>query len=576
MTLKRLRDLPIGALVKDEDSKYYGKPIVWKIADKDHIDYPKNSVTLISDKILCLKAFDAREASNKYKDRRSNGNNYYKYSNLLQWLNSDKENWYKAQHETDAPPSSSNVSSNYNPYDTERGFLYNFSKKFKEAMMETSLKTVRVYEDGGGSEKVVSKVFLASTTEVGLANERVEAEGIKFPIFDNNNSRLAYPSQEAVYYSTFKSNNLNSSNPWYWWLRTPKIDYPSTMRNVKVDGSLYWETSNSAFGGGVRPLCNIKDEILVKDEKINGVYEIVWNEPPNKPESFTLPEKAISRTETEISWTKSTDPENDPISYRLERSLDGGNFVERYKGSFTRYKDIIEDKGHTSVVYRVTAIDSYGNQSESLTSASLPVSDNTIPVIETSSTNLGKRTTAYSVSYKVVDPDSGQTWTVTESLDGKVLKTFDAKVGTSYTSKLSASDWQKVLNGKHILKIEVVDSEQGKDVKEISFEKDVRKLDFELGKAGLQGIDKMPERAILSMGATIPSGASIKVEITNNGLDAKPVWQDCTTQVLGGDKIFFSNKSKTATKWAVNIRVTADKKTATEVLSVSSIGGFYD
>ena len=86
----------------------------------------------------------------------------------------------------------------------------------------------------------------------------------------------------------------------------------------------------------------------------------------------------------------------------------------------------------------------------------------------------------------------------------------------------------------------------------------------------------MPERAILSMGASVPAGASIKVEITNNALDSKPVWQDCTTQVLGGDKIFFSNKSKTATKWAVNIRVTADKKTSTEVLSVSSIGGFYD
>lgn len=256
--------------------------------------------------------------------------------------------------------------------------------------------------------------------------------------------------------------------------------------------------------------------------------------------------------------------------------MDRGEFVQVYKGALTRFKDVIADKGHRLVVYRVTAIDSNGDSSESLESGEIPVIDNEIPVIETASTDLGKITSSFNVGYKIKDSDAGQKWTVTESLDGKVLKTFDAKVGTSYNSKLSATDWQKVLNGKHILKIEVVDSEQGKDVKEISFEKDVRKLDFELGKAGLQGIDKMPERAILSMGATIPSGASIKVEITNNGLDAKPVWQDCTAQVLGGDKIFFSNKSKTATKWAVNIRVTADKKTATEVLSVSSIGGFYD
>lgn len=303
---------------------------------------------------------------------------------------------------------------------------------------------------------------------------------------------------------------------------------------------------------------------------------MVWNQPPSKPSSFTLPKRAISRSETEISWTKATDPENDPISYKLERSLDGGGFVERYKGSFTRFKDTIEDKGHKSVVYKVTAIDSNGNESESLTSASIPVSDNTIPTIETTSADLGKITAAYSVSYKVVDPDEGQTWTVTESLDGKVLKTFSAKVGTSNTSKLSASDWQKVLNGKHILKIEVVDSDGGKSAKEISFEKAINKLDFMLDKTGVQGIDKMPERAILSMNANVPAEASIKIEITNNALDDKPVWQDCTAQVLGNEKIFFSNKSKTATQWAVNVRVTGDKKTATEVLSVSIIGGFYD
>lgn len=213
---------------------------------------------------------------------------------------------------------------------------------------------------------------------------------------------------------------------------------------------------------------------------------MVWNQPPSKPSSFTLPKRAISRSETEISWTKATDPENDPISYKLERSLDGGGFVERYKGSFTRFKDTIEDKGYKAVVYRVTAIDSYGNQSESLVSVSIPVSDNTIPTIETASADLGKITAAYSVSYKVVDPDDGQTWTVTESLDGKVLKTFSAKVGTSNTSKLSASDWQKVLNGKHTLRIEVVDSEGGKSAKEISFEKAVSKLNFEMEKSNLE------------------------------------------------------------------------------------------
>lgn len=571
---KRLRDLPVGALVVDYDTKYYGAPIVWKIADKNHEGYPNNSVTLISDKILSFKAFDAKEPNNNDDGRSGYGNNKYKYSNLLQWLNSDEKSWYKAQHGADAPPTSGNTS--YNPYDSEPGFLYNFSKNFKKAILETSLKTVRPREDGYGdaSENVVSKMFLASTTEVGLPNESGIAEGSKLPIFDSDSSRQAYLTQEAVNKSNYT--RVSTSKPHWWWLRTPYTTNSYSVRNVNGVGSLSW---NSARNGDhcARPLCNIPSSTMVSDYVDgSGAYEIIWNQPPTKPESFTLPDKAISRTETDISWTKSTDPEGDPISYKLERSLDGGDFVERYKGSFTRYKDTIEDKGHTSVVYRVTAIDSYGNQSESLTSASLPVSDNTIPTIETASADLGKITSAFSVDYKVVDPDEGQTWKVTESLDGKVLKTFTAKVGTSYTSKMSPSEWQKVLNGKHTLKIEVVDSDGGKSAKEISFEKAITKLDFMLANVGLKGIDKMPERAILSMSANIPAEASIKIEITNNGLDTNPVWQDCTAQVLGNEKIFFSNKTKTADKWAVNLRVTGDKKTSTEVLSVSIIGGFYD
>ncbi len=503
---KRLKDLPVGAKIKDVDTRYDGREIVWIIVDKNHKGFPNNSVTLISEKLL---------NDHRYSD----GTMAYKDSEVRKWIND------------------------------ENGLLNNFSNDFKNSILETNVKLK--------NETSVDKLFLTSWAEVGLEGESGDS-GYKFPYFTNDDSRKA---------TTFGNQSLA------WWTRETYSN-GGYIKCVAKSGSKTWNYLTGE--NGVRPLCNINDDVKVKDNPKYGVYEIMWNQPPSKPSSFSLPGKAISRTETDISWTKSTDPEGDPILYKLERSLDGGAFVERYKGSFTRFKDVIEDKGHKAVVYRVTAIDSYGNQSESLTSVSIPVSDNTIPVIETSSTNLGKRTTAYSVSYKVVDPDSGQTWTVTESLDGKVLKTFTAKVGTSYTSKLSASDWQKVLNGKHILKIEVVDSDGGKSAKEISFEKAINKLDFMLDKAGLQGIDKMPERAILSMGASIPSGASIKVEITNNALDDKPVWQDCTAQVLGNEKIFFSNKSKTAAKWAVNVRVTGDKKTATDVLSVSVIGGFYD
>lgn len=252
------KSLSIGTKVVDPNTKYYGQPIVWIIADKNHSGYPTNTVTLISEKILCLKAFDGAESGNIERYRRSDGNNNYKYSNLLQWLNRDYSNWYRAQHGADAPPNSNNVYRSWNPYDNEPGFLYNFSSDFKNAMVSTSLKTVRASIDGSGSETVTSKIFLASTTEVGLANENGIAEGTRFPIFNDNDSRKAYPTAEAVSKSNYTTSNLNASSSWWWWLRTPYASASHEVCIVHVVGSLNWNDVD--FGHiGVRPLCNVKN-----------------------------------------------------------------------------------------------------------------------------------------------------------------------------------------------------------------------------------------------------------------------------------------------------------------------------
>lgn len=253
-----LKDFPIGTKVVDLNTKYNDKPIVWIIADKNHSGYPSNTVTLISDKILSIKAFDGKESRNSSSNRERYGNNYYKNSNLLQWLNSGSSNWYNAQHGADAPPSSGNVWDNYNAYDSEPGFLYNFSSDFKKAMVSTSLKTARSSTDGSGSETVTSKIFLASTTEVGLDNENGIAEGTRFPIFDGNDSRKAYPTSEAVSKSNYTSSSLNASSLWRCWLRTPHASSSYNVRIVRIDGSL---SNGTACNGniGVRPLCNLKD-----------------------------------------------------------------------------------------------------------------------------------------------------------------------------------------------------------------------------------------------------------------------------------------------------------------------------
>lgn len=263
---QRLSDLPVGSLVKDTGSLFLNKPIIWKIADKNHTGYPENSVTLITNKIVAMRPFDAKEPNNSNSDRKSYGNNRYSLSNIRQWLNSDAEagKWYAAQHSADQAPSSTDHVS-CNVYSDDAGFLNGFSESFKRAMLETTLTVaLNTVTDGGGSETVVDKMFLASNTEVGLANENSIVEGTLLPIFSDDASRISYCTMEAIEDSDYSSDPANDTTAWYWRLRTPNVEKSGYVRYVYSSGALYY---NYAFDGtyGVRPLCNLPSSILVSD-----------------------------------------------------------------------------------------------------------------------------------------------------------------------------------------------------------------------------------------------------------------------------------------------------------------------
>lgn len=275
--MQPISNLPVGTLVKDITTKYYGSPIIWVIADKNHAGYPANSVTLLSKYILTTKCFDAMEPSNSDSDRQNYGNNRYLYSNIRQWLNSAAAAgaWYTAQHSADAPPTNANVWNGYNEYDAEAGFLNDFSANFRNALLSTSLTVVKPSVDGDGTETVVDKVFLLSTTEVGLADEGY-AEGSKLALFSDNTSRQAYPTTLCVSNSEYTSTNLKIDRPWYWWLRTPVASSVRTVRFVHSNGNL---SDISAYFStrGVRPACNLPSSILVSDTPDeDGAYIIQW------------------------------------------------------------------------------------------------------------------------------------------------------------------------------------------------------------------------------------------------------------------------------------------------------------
>lgn len=562
----------LGSLANKAKIKFgslYGAPIIWIKADKNHAGYPANSTTLVTNQIIKLLCFDAKESANGNSDRRNYGNNRYIYSNLRQWLNSDAAagQWYTAQHSADAPPSSGNVWDGYNPYNTIAGFLNGFTANERAALLATTITVGKSSTDGGGTETCVDKVFPLSCTEVNLSGDHVC--GSKLAIFSDNSSRIATVSASAAANSNY---DVDANQAWYYWLRDAYAGSASHARRVNSDGTL---NGRSAYLGyyGLRPACNLSSDLLVSDTTdSDGCYTIVYNQPPTAPGTITVPSEVIGGENLSISWGQSTDPDGNLAGYKLERKVDDGTWAQIYSGSSRSYTDSIT-YGWTSVQYRVKAYDTAGAESAYTTSAVRTVTNNRPPVISGSDTDLGSfTTTPPSYEYTVTDADGHQV-TVVEKLDTTTLRTYTATLGDTNELEITADQWLKLLNGDHTLTITATDAKNESTVRTLSFDKAMHSVEFEQTVA--MAADDMPTKALVNIQGSFPTGSTLQVWICNNGNDAEPTWEDITTKALTSQKHFFTNQTKTAASWGVKIKVKLLRGSAEGDCYIQSVGGNF-
>lgn len=259
-----LGSLAIGSKIKISHSVL--GDIIFLKADKDHDGYPSNSTTLITEKIILLRAFDAKEPNNSDSNRKRYGNNKYSVSNLDQWLNSSAAagQWYSARHSADQAPNNDNVWSNYNEYDQDAGFLAGFDVAFVAALKDTTLKVaLNTATDGGGYESVVRKFFLPSRAELFGAAENSIMEGSLLSYFSANTNDIR-KAQISSYAAAHSEYSVTAGSNWYYWLRTPDSLNSCNVRIVYSGGSLYYYYACNG-SVGVRPLCNLDSGISVSD-----------------------------------------------------------------------------------------------------------------------------------------------------------------------------------------------------------------------------------------------------------------------------------------------------------------------
>ncbi len=228
-----------------------------------HKDAVNKSLILMADKIIDLRAFDAAESSNSDSNRKSYGNNQWRYSNIRQWLNSSAAAgaWYSAQHSADASPSTTaSVSNQGTQYSSRPGFLYNFSTEERALLQLGTITTNLPDADGGGQNTTKDMVFLPSFSELGITAQNSESleTDAAFDLYvgAQNKDRIAYMSQQAFNNTSSASKPTNANTAWIYWLRSPYVSGSNLVRFVLTDGSLY---SYYAYHGydGVRPCFRI-------------------------------------------------------------------------------------------------------------------------------------------------------------------------------------------------------------------------------------------------------------------------------------------------------------------------------
>ena len=248
-------------------------------------------------------------------------------------------------------------------------FLNLFDDDIKNAIKQVKIP----YQNGTGSGGSVAsganglscKIFLLSGYEVGFST----SDSSYFP---RDGAKLSYFSSGTGTSANNKRIAKLNGSATGWWLRSPRTSGTNFVWDVLSDGDYgSWYYNHSV---GVRPALVLDSSLSVSDDG-----SVQTNQPPTTPSSISVPENISGGSTITISWGASTDPDGNLEGYIVERSDNGGSsWSQIYQGNATSTQNSVA-YGTQSVMYRVKAYDSNGEQSGYRTSSQVEVINNTAP-----------------------------------------------------------------------------------------------------------------------------------------------------------------------------------------------------
>ena len=282
---------------------------------------------------------------------------------------------------------------------------------------------------------------------------------------------------------------------------------------------------------------------------------------------------------TSFSYTYSVS-DNEKDSVRVVERLNGNTIRTLTNASLnTEFSiDITSEQIKKLDINKVNTIEIEASDGNATTFRRVTFTRNNMPpIISGKDVDLGEKDKSLSYSYSATDSERDKIF-ATVYLDDKVLIARKSIVdGASQNIKIDGLEFLKIAKGNHRIEIVVEDDKGFKSTRTVRFTRTIARLVMELGNKGIDTGSTLAKRVLVStVGIYVAKGAIAKYEVCNNSFDSNPTWENATTMVNAGKAFSFQNKSKTAAKAGINIRVSIDKGESKMASYISSIGGSFD